>query len=375
MAKGSGLPAWVWQAGTFFVGKETHMNLLETTLQSIRPVPEAQYAAAQDRLDNLTKPRRSLGYLEELAARYAALRNEVRPQMSGKRVCVFAGDHKVTAEGVSAYPSVVTQLMVKNFLGGGAAINVLARRAGAEVEVIDIGVDGDLGALPGLLARKVKSGADNIARGPAMSLAECRQAVEVGIECAQAAALAGVTLLGTGEMGIGNTTPAAALFATLLDLPAAEVTGPGTGLDPSGVAAKAAVIERALLTNRERCITPLGALAAVGGLEIAGLCGLCLGAAAARIGVVVDGFIASAAALVALRLAPEAKDYMFFAHMSAEPGHHKFFASEGLRPVVDLGMRLGEGTGAAIAMQIIEDGVAVLREMATFAEIGITPGA
>ena len=299
----------------------------------------------------------------------------MRPQVGAKRVCVFAGDHKVTAEGVSAYPSVVTQLMVKNFIGGGAAINVLARRAGAEVEVIDIGVDGDLGVLPGLLVRKVKHGADNIARGPAMTLAECRQAVEVGIERAQVAARAGVTLLGTGEMGIGNTTPAAALFAALLGVPPVEVTGPGTGLEPSGVVAKAAVIERALQSNRERCANPLGTLAALGGLEIAGLCGLCLGAAAARIGVVVDGFIASAAALVAIRLAPAAKDYMFFAHMSAEPGHRKFFASEGLRPIVDLGMRLGEGTGAAIAMQIIEDAVAILREMATFAEVGITPGA
>jgi len=351
------------------------MNLLETTLQSIRPVPAANLAAAQDRLDNLTKPRRSLGYLEELAARYAAIRGEVRPQVGAKRVCVFAGDHKVTAEGVSAYPSVVTQLMVKNFIGGGAAINVLSRRAGAEVEVIDIGVDGDLGTLAGLLVRKVKSGADNIARGPAMTTAECRQAIEVGIERAQAAARAGVTLLGTGEMGIGNTTPAAALFAALLGLPSAEVTGPGTGLEPGAVAAKAAVIERALQTTRDRCGTPLDTLAAVGGLEIAGMCGLCLGAAAARIGVVVDGFIASAAALVAMRLAPSAKDYMFFAHMSAEPGHRKFFASEGLRPIVDLGMRLGEGTGAAIAMQIIEDGVAIIREMATFAEVGITPGA
>ncbi len=351
------------------------MELLETTLQRIRPVSETTLAAAQERLDNLTKPRRSLGYLEDIAARYAAIQGVLRPQMGAKRVCVFAGDHKVTAEGVSAYPPVVTQLMVKNFLGGGAAINVLARRAGAEVEVIDIGVDGDLGNLPGLLARKVKSGADNIARGPAMTLAECRQAVEIGIERAQAAAAAGVTLLGTGEMGIGNTTPAAALFAVLLGVPAAEVTGPGTGLDPSGVAAKAAVIERALQVNREHCVSPLGALAAVGGLELAGLCGLCLGAAAARIGVVVDGFIASAAALVALRLEPAAKDYMFFAHMSAEPGHRKFFASEGLRPILDLGMRLGEGSGAVIAMQIIEDAAAVIREMATFAEVGIAPGA
>ncbi|MCX7009301.1 MAG: nicotinate-nucleotide--dimethylbenzimidazole phosphoribosyltransferase, partial [Kiritimatiellaeota bacterium] len=266
------------------------METLETTLQKIQPVPPEHLTAAQERLDNLTKPRRSLGYLETLAARYAAIQGVVKPKVGGKLVCVFAGDHKVTAEGVSAYPSVVTQLMVKNFIGGGAAINVLARRAGAGVEVIDIGVDGELGDLPGLLVRKVKHGADNIARGPAMSLDECRQGIEVGIERAQTAAREGVTLIGTGEMGIGNTTPAAALFAELLGLPPAEVTGPGTGLDPRAVAAKVAVIERVLQTNRALCVSPLSTLAALGGLEIAGLCGLCLGAASARVGVVVDGF-------------------------------------------------------------------------------------
>ena len=351
------------------------MKTLNETLQDIHPVPAERIAQAYERLDNLTKPRRSLGYLEELAARYVAISGQARPKVGGKCVCVFAGDHKVTAEGVSAYPSVVTQLMVKNFIGGGAGINVLARRAGATVEVVDIGVDGELGELPGLVARKVKHGADNIARGPAMTLDECRQALEVGIERAQAAVQAGVTLLGTGEMGIGNTTPAAALFAEFLSLPAQEVTGPGTGLDATAVAAKSAVIERALLVNRAHCVSPLATLAALGGLEIAGLTGLCLGAAAARTAVVVDGFISSAAALTAIRLVPAAKDYMFFAHMSAEPGHRKFFGNEGLRPIIDLGMRLGEGTGAAIAMQIIEDAVAIYNEMATFAEMGITPGA
>jgi nicotinate-nucleotide--dimethylbenzimidazole phosphoribosyltransferase len=351
------------------------MQRLQATLEKIRPVPVARMEKAYERLDNLTKPRRSLGYLEELAARYVAISGRERPTMGGKRICVLAGDHKVTAEGVSAYPSVVTQLMVKNFLGGGAGINVLARRAGASVEVVDMGVDGDLGDLPGLLAHKVKHGADNIAKGPAMTLDECRQAVEVGITLAEKAVGQGVTLLGTGEMGIGNTTPAAALFAAFLNLPAQDVTGPGTGLDAAGVATKAAVIERALQINRAYCVGPLATLAALGGLEIAGLCGLCLGAAARQTAVVVDGFISSAAALAAMRMCPAAKDYMFFAHMSAEPGHRKFFEREGLRPIVDLGLRLGEGTGAAIAMQIIEDAVAVYNEMATFAEVGIAPGA
>lgn len=351
------------------------MQRLNATLEKIRPVPVARVAKAYERLDNLTKPRRSLGYLEELAARYVAISGEERPKIGGKRVYVFAGDHKVTAEGVSAYPSVVTQLMVKNFLGGGAGINVLARRANASVEVVDIGVDGDFGDLPGLLAHKVKHGADNIAKGPAMTLDEACRAVEVGITLAEKAVEQGVTLLGTGEMGIGNTTPAAALFAAFLNLPVQDVTGPGTGLDEAAVSAKVAVIERALQVNRVHCVNPLATLAALGGLEIAGLCGLCLGAAAQQTAVVVDGFISSAAALAAMRMCPAAKDYMFFAHMSAEPGHRKFFESEGLRPIVDLGLRLGEGTGAALAMSIIESAVAVYNEMATFAEIGITPGA
>ncbi len=351
------------------------MDLLNTTLANIQPVPAERLAAAYARLDSLTKPRRSLGYLEELAARYVAISGRERPRIGGKRICVLVGDHRVTEEGVSAYPAVVTQLMVKNFIGGGAAINVLARRAGADVEVVDLGVAEDVGPLPGLVRSNIKRGADNIARGPAMTLDEARRAVEVGIRLAEKAVGEGVTLLGTGEMGIGNTTPAAALLAVFLCLPAADVAGPGTGLDDAGVARKQAVLERALAVNRARCTGALETLAALGGLEIAGLTGLCLGAAASRTAVVVDGFIAGAAALAAMRLCPAAKDYLFFAHLSAEPGHRKFFAGEGLRPVVDLGLRLGEGTGAAIAMQVIEDAVAIYNEMATFAEVGITPGA
>ena len=351
------------------------MNLLNETLSKIQPVPAERVAKAYERLDNLTKPRRSLGYLEEAAARYVAISGQEKPVMGRKRICVLAGDHRVTEEGVSAYPSVVTQLMVKNILGGGAAINVLARRVGAEVEVADLGVAEDVGALPGLLRHNVKRGADNIARGPAMTLAEAQAALETGIRLAERAAGDGVTLLGTGEMGIGNTTPAAALLVAYLGVPVPEVTGPGTGLDPAGVARKQAVLERALAVNRARCGTALETLAALGGLEIAGLAGLCLGAAACRIAMVVDGFISSAAALAALRLSPATKDYLFFAHLSSEPGHRKFFEREGLRPLVDLGLRLGEGTGAAIAMQIIEDALAIHNEMATFAEAGIAPGA
>jgi nicotinate-nucleotide--dimethylbenzimidazole phosphoribosyltransferase len=352
------------------------MNNLSKTIKAIKPVSQEWTDKAFARLDSLTKPRRSLGYLEELAARYVAIRENDRAKVGGKRVCIFVGDHKVVEEGVSAYPQEVTGLMIMNFIGGGAGINVLARRAGADVEVIDIGAAKDPGELPGYLRLNVKRGADNIAKGPAITVDEATKAIEVGIDRAIFAADKGVTLIATGDMGIGNTTPAAALFASYLGLPASQLVGPGTGLDPKGVALKTAVVERALEINRDKCRAgALETLAALGGLEIAGICGLCLGAASKRMAVVVDGFISTAGALAAIRLCPAAKEYMFFSHMSAEPGHRKFFEKEKLRPILDLGMRLGEGTGAAIAMQIIENAVAIYNEMATFADAGIKPGA
>ena len=350
-------------------------DAIAEVLARIRPVERGALAAAWERLDSLTKPRRSLGYLEEIAARYIALRGGGHPRVGRKRICVFAGDHGVIAEGVSAYPASVTTLMVRNFLAGGAAINVLARRAGAEVEVIDAGMAEDVGDLPGLLRGNVRRGAGNIAREPAMTVGEAEQAIALGLARAAAAAAAGVTLLATGEMGIGNTTPAAALFAVWLGLPAREAVGPGTGLDAAGIARKAAVVDRAIEVHRARCTGPVETLAALGGLEIAAICGLCLGAAAHGIPAVIDGFISGAGALAALRLCPAVKDHLFFAHRSAEPGHARFFEGEGLRPLVSLDLRLGEGTGAAIAMQIVEDAVAVYNEMATFAEAGIIPGA
>lgn len=353
----------------------SNQQLYEQTLAAIQPVAPAWIEKAYQRLDSLTKPRRSLGYLEELAARLVAILQQERPRIEGRRIFVFVGDHQVVAEGVSAYPSAVTALMVKNFLAGGAAINVLARRAAAEIEVIDIGMAEELGAVPGLLQRNVKRGAANIARGPAMSVADASRAITVGIERAREAAGRQVTLMATGEMGIGNTTPAAALLAVLLNFPVRVLVGPGTGLDRAGVDHKIRVVEQALAVNRARCGNPLETLAALGGLEIAGICGLCLGAAACRRPVIVDGFISSAGALVAMRLCPAVKDYLFFAHQSAEPGHRHFFAQEKLRPLVNLGLRLGEGTGAAIALQILEDALAIYNEMATFAEAGIKPGA
>lgn len=348
---------------------------LNELINGIRPVDKAGIDKAFERLDSLTKPRRSLGYLEHLAARYVAITKQSKPRITKKRVMVFAGDHGVTAEGVSAYPSEVTVLMVRNFAGGGAAINVLARRIGADVEIIDIGMAGDAGDLPGVLKKNVRRGTANFAKGPAMTRDEALKAIAVGIERAENAAKDGVSIIATGEMGIGNTTPSAALFSKWLDIPVKDITGPGTGLDEKGVAHKISVIEKAIKINTDKCTDVLGTLTALGGLEIAGICGLCIGASSKGIPVAVDGFISTAGALAAMRLCPAVKDYLFFAHMSAEPGHKKFFEREGLRPIIDLGMRLGEGTGAAIAIQMIENALAVYNEMATFADIGITPGA
>jgi nicotinate-nucleotide--dimethylbenzimidazole phosphoribosyltransferase len=351
------------------------MSDYKQTIKAVKPLSQEWIDKAFARLDSLTKPRRSLGYLEELSARYVAIRENDRAKVGGKRVCVFVGDHKVVEEGVSAYPQEVTGLMVMNFIGGGAGINVLARRAGADVEVIDVGAAKDPGEIPGYLRLNVKRGADNIAKGPAMTVDEAAKAIEVGIDRAICAADKGVTLIATGDMGIGNTTPAAALFSAYLGMPAAQLVGPGTGLDQKGVTHKIKIVETALEQNKKRCTGPLETLAALGGLEIAGICGLCLGAASRRMAVVVDGFISTAGALAAMRLCPAAKDYMFFSHVSAEPGHRMFFQKEELRPILSLGMRLGEGTGAAIAMQIIEDAMAIYNEMATFADAGIKPGA
>jgi nicotinate-nucleotide--dimethylbenzimidazole phosphoribosyltransferase len=349
--------------------------MLKKTVDEIRPLSKAWYDKAWARLDNLSKPRRSLGMLEEIAARVTAIREEERPRIDKKAVFVFACDHGVVVEGVSAYPQDVTGAMVRNFLSGGAGINVLARRAGADVSVIDIGMKEDIKDIEGLIRKNVKRGTDNVAAGPAMTVEDAEKAVNVGIETAFMAHDNGKTMIGTGEMGIGNTTPSSAIYSVLLPCNIEDVTGRGTGLEDEGVRRKIKVIKRAIEINRGILKTPLSTLAAIGGLEIAGICGLCLGGAARRVIVVVDGFISSAGALVAMRMCPAVKEYLFFAHRSYEKGHRMFFEKEGLRPILDLDLRLGEGTGAAIAMQIIEDSIAVYNEMATFEDINIKPGA
>jgi nicotinate-nucleotide--dimethylbenzimidazole phosphoribosyltransferase len=348
------------------------MSLLNHTVLSIAAPDRSIADAVQAHLDDLTKPPGSLCRLEEIAMRYCLATATTTPTLGKKAIFTFAGDHGVADAGVSAFPKEVTPQMVMNMLGGGAAINVLARHAGAEVHVVDIGVADPLeGASEALIRRKVKPGTDNIAEGPAMSVDEARKAVEIGIELAANAAADGVALLGTGEMGIANTTPSSALFAALLPCDVESITGRGTGIDDDRLAHKITVIKKALEVNSERLASPLEALAAVGGLEIAGICGLILGGAAARVPVVVDGFISSAAALVACRMKPEVADYLFFSHMSAEAGHATFFEKFEAQPLLDLGLRLGEGTGAALAMTLVDAAIKLYNQMATFSSAGV----
>jgi nicotinate-nucleotide--dimethylbenzimidazole phosphoribosyltransferase len=347
-------------------------SLLETTVARIEPPQPELLTQAQRHLDGLTKPRGSLGRLEELAQRYIAMTGQVPPRLDRKTVVVFAADHGVTAEGVSAYPQAVTAQMVHNFLRGGAAINVLARQAGADVQVVDIGIAADFPALPGLLQHKVRPGTANMARGPAMSRQEARQCLETGIALAEACHQHGVSLVAAGDMGIGNTTPSSALVAVFTGAQVDQVTGYGTGIDDRTRQQKVRVIERALQVNTPQATDPLGALAAVGGLEIGGIAGLILGCARYRLPVLVDGLIATAGALVAAALQPRAKDYMIAAHTSVEVGQQIAWRYLGQAPLLDLHLRLGEGTGAVLAMLLVEAAIRVYNEMATFAQAGVS---
>ena len=347
---------------------------LKTLLAEIQPVDTSLRDTLQDHLNDLAHPPGSLGRLEEVALRYAMIRRTAAPEIGRKKVFIFAGDHGVTAEGVSAVPSAVTQVMAKTMLDGTAAITVLCRQAGIETEVIDIGMAVPLPDHPRLVQANVKRGTDNMATGPAMSREEAARAILIGARLACEGAAQGITMFGTGEMGIGNTTPSSALYAALLGRDPAEVTGRGTGIDDAALQRKTDAIRRALAVNAEQLDSPLGILAAVGGLEIAGICGLILGASAAHCAVVVDGFISSAAALVAVSLKPEVKDYLFFAHCSAENGHRLFLQQFDAQPLLDLGLRLGEGTGAALAIPLLEAGVHIYNEMATFSGLGFSMG-
>lgn len=347
-------------------------------IAGIPPLERSLASAVQARLDDLTKPRGSLGRLEALAMQLAlisaAAGRGLRPQVDPARIYVCAADHGVAAQGVSKFPQAVTARMVQNFLSGGAAINALTASAGVQLVVVDAGVrDVVLPDAQNLVRCKIREGTADISRGPAMTTDECLRALELGYELAGQAAQEGCRVVGTGEMGIANTTPATALYCAFLGLPPELITGPGTGLDPQEVRAKAGIIRRSLEVNDQAAASgdPLHVLAALGGLEIACLAGLILGSAARKLAVVVDGFISTAAYVAAWKIQPLVRDYVFFAHGSAEPGHRIVLEHLGARPILDLDMRLGEGTGAALAIPILRAAAAMYSDMATFSGAGI----
>ncbi len=348
------------------------MGLLDKTIAQIRPLDAAAMAAARTRQDMLTKPRGSLGRLEELSIQLAGIQGKTIPSVNQKAIIVMAADHGVVAEGVSAYPQEVTVQMVANFLRGGAGINVIARQVGARVVVVDVGVGGEIRPVPQLVCRKVAPGTRNMAKGPAMSRAEAIKSIETGIEVVAAEAARGMDIVGTGDMGIGNTTASSAICAAFTGKNVAGITGRGTGIDDAQLCNKVAIIEKALAVNTPDPSDALDVLAKVGGFEIGGLAGVMIGAAAHRVAVVVDGFISGAAALVATTLAPSLKDYLIAAHLSVEAGHGPMLRYIGLKPLLDLGMRLGEGTGAALGIFLCEAAARTLAEMATFGEAGVS---
>ena len=339
---------------------------------NIPPLDLTAMEAAARRWDSLTKPQCSLGRLEALGARIAGMTGQPVPTVGRKVIFTVAADHGVAAEGVSAYPQSVTAQMVLNFLRGGAGINVLARHAGAEVMVVDAGVAGEPLAAPGLISLRVRSRTANMAKEPAMTREEAERSLSNGMRLfREAHRKNGITLIGLGDMGIGNTTASSALTALFTGKPVESVTGRGTGLDDPQLRRKIDVIEQAIRLHRPDPADGLDALAKVGGLEIGCLAGIALAAAQARVPVVLDGFITTAAALTAWRINPAVKEYFIASHRSVEPGHRAALQALELEPLLDLALRLGEGTGAALAFGIIEASVKLLAEMATFGEAGV----
>lgn len=342
-------------------------------IETIQRVDPRGKVKAQERLDQLTKPLGSLGRLEALAAQLVAMREGRDGPLARRLIVVFAGDHGVVAEGVSAYPQEVTTQMVKNFLAGGAAISVLARGLNAELYVVDMGVNGRPDSHPRLIDKKVAGGTRNFAQGPAMTREEAERAVEAGMEVFETLeAQHHPDVVIPGDMGIGNTTASSAVIAALTGAPIRRVVGVGTGLDAAGTQKKIAVIEAALAKHRPDAQEALDVLAKVGGFELGGISGFVLAAAAQRVPIVLDGLISTAGALLAARLQPAAAQYCLAGHCSQEPGHRVALDALGLEPVLDLDMRLGEGTGAALAVPVLEAALHLLREMATFASAGVS---
>jgi len=346
--------------------------MLQNIITRIQGLDEAAMAAARARQDTLTKPPGSLGRLEELSVQLAGITGKNIPSIKDKVIITMAGDHGVVAEGVSAFLQEVTPQMVLNFLNGGAAINVLARHVGVRITIVDMGVAADMGPHPFLVVKKIAHGTANMTQGPAMTRKQAEQAVLAGVEVVEAEIARGLDIVGTGDMGIGNTTPSAAIAAALTGIQPAKLAGRGTGVDDAGLKRKIDAIERALAVNQPDPKDGLDVLAKVGGFEIGGLAGVILGAAANRVPVMVDGFISTAAAMIAVTIAPAVRPYLISAHRSQEYGHSQMVEWLGLKPLVDLDFRLGEGTGAALGISFAEAACKILSEMATFAEAGVS---
>ena len=341
-------------------------------LKQIEPLNYGVMEKVQVHLDDQAKPKGSLGILETLAKQVAGITQKESPFLNNKVIFTFAGDHGVTEEGVSAFPKEVTKQMVFNFIAGGAGINVLARHIGARVVVADLGVAGDFEPSPLLVSKKVGYGTNNMVKGPAMTRDEALKAIMAGVEIFEAEFAKGIDIVGTGEMGIGNTTPSSAIAAVMTCQEVEAVTGKGTGISDEALINKVATIKKAIALNQPDKNDPLDVLSKVGGFEIGGLVGVILAAASRRVPVVVDGFISSAASIIAVGLASNVKDYLIASHCSQEKGHRVIMDYLGQKPMFDLGFRLGEGTGAALGIGLVEAGVKVLNEVATFSKAGVS---
>jgi nicotinate-nucleotide--dimethylbenzimidazole phosphoribosyltransferase len=346
--------------------------MLQNVIGRIQGLDESAMAAARTRQNRLTKPAGSLGRLEELSIQLAGITGKEIPAIKDKVIITMAGDHGVVEEGVSAYPQEVTPQMVLNFLQGGAAINVLARHVGARMTIVDMGVAADLNPHPLLVSKKIACGTANMTKGRAMTREQAGQAILTGVEVVEAEIAKGLDIVGTGDMGIGNTTPSAAIASALTGIEPGKIAGRGTGVDDDGLKRKINAIERALTLNKPDPQDGLDVLSKVGGFEIGGLAGVILGAAAHRKAVMVDGFISTAAAMIAMAIAPAVRPYLISAHRSQEHGHAQMLEWLGLKPLVDFDLRLGEGTGAALGISIAEAACKILAEMATFAEAGVS---
>jgi nicotinate-nucleotide--dimethylbenzimidazole phosphoribosyltransferase len=348
------------------------MNKINDTLKDITSLNYEMMEQAQNNLDNLTKPLGSLGRLEELAKLIVGITGKIHPSIKNKVIFTLVSDHGVTEEGISAYPKEVTTQMVYNFLSGGAGINVLARHVGARVVVVDIGVASDIKTDSRLVVKKINYGTKNMAKGAAMTKAEAIKSIEVGIEVFNEEFRRGIDIAGTGEMGIGNTTASSAITAVFTKAPIEDITGRGAGLDDKGLKNKINVIKKSLSINKPNPNDAIDVLSKVGGFEIGGLAGIILAAAAKKVPIVIDGFISGAGALVAYKIEPKVKEYMIASHCSVEAGHKVILDYLGLKPILDLNLRLGEGTGAALGISLVEAAAKILTEMATFKSANVT---